>query len=157
MSIVRTGHGGRRLGLRGGAARMNRMIDQRFATLGYGYTAADYAPDQYSPTTSPFYSDNPVSAISALSPSSYGGSSSGGLTPADASVISAAISAAGKVGTQAIIGTPQVTYNPLTGQYTATGGATLPSTLGLTTSLTAYLPYILLGGGLLLVVMMGKR
>ena len=66
------------------------------------------------------------------------------------------------MGTQAIIGTPTVTYNPVTGTYSATGGATIPtgaieaSSIGSTIS--AYLPYILIGGALILVVSMaGKR
>ena len=163
MSIVRTSLKGRRSGLRGRRAHMNGIIDARFRGLGY-YTAADYAPDTYSPSTSPFYASNPVAAVSSLAPSSIYGTSAvpGSISPQEAALLSQAISSAGQVGQQAIIGTPQVTYNPLTGQYTATGGAALPtgaieaSSIG--TAFTEYLPYILIGGALILVVSMaGKR
>src|ERR1700691_1186570 len=118
---------------------------------GYDYT--DYLPDAYSPATSPFYSSNPAAALSTIQ-----ASPSGGLTTADASVISAAITAAGKVGKQAIIGTPTLTYNPATGTYVATGGATVPTSAALTSELSEYLPLILLAGGaILLFSAMGKR
>ena len=160
MSIVRTGLRGRRSGLRSRRAAMNGIVDARLRGLGY-YTAADYAPDQYSPVNSPFYADNPVSAISSLSIPAAGSSVPGGISPQDAALLSSAITAAGKVGTQAIIGTPTVTYNPVTGTYSATGGATIPtgaieaSSIG--SALSTYLPYILIGGVLILVVSMAKR
>jgi len=102
----------------------------------------------------PFGTTNTSGAGYGTSPSGV----PGGLTTADANVISAAINAAGKVGTQAIIGTPSLTYNPLTGTYTATGGAAIPSSLGLSTAISQYLPLILLGGAaILLVSVIGKR
>jgi hypothetical protein len=149
MSIVRTSLKGRRLGLRGNSAWLNGMVDRRFAGLGYSYTAADYAPDQYSPYLNPSYSAYGTPAIAP---------SSSGLSPTDAALISQGIATAGKIGTQAIVGTPTVSFNPATGMYTATGGATLPSASVLGSTLSAYLPYLLLGGGVLLVVsMMGRR
>lgn len=138
-------------------ARQLGLMDRRLGQM--DYTAADYAPDQYSPVTSPFYANNPVAAVSALSPSGYGSSvPSGGISAADAALLSTAITTAGKVGTQAIIGTPTLTYNPATGTYTATGGATVPTSSILTSSIESYLPLILLAGGaFLLISAMGKR
>jgi hypothetical protein len=160
MSIIKTK---RRLGLKGRSAWLNGVLADRFSRLGYSYTAADYSPDQYSSASSPFFADNPVAAVSALSPPAnpygYGTSSvPGSISPQDAALLSTAITTAGKVGTQAIIGTPSLTYNPATGQYTATGGATIPSSLSISSAISSYLPLILLGGGLLLLVSaMGKR
>jgi hypothetical protein len=148
-SIRRLGSWAQRRALGFGNAAQERIVDQRLGQL--DYTAADYAPDEYSPVSSPFYSNSPVSAVSALS-------SPGGLTPTEAALISQGITTAGKVGTQAIIGTPTLTYNPATGQYTATGGATLPATTALTSELTSYLPLLLLGGAaILLFSMVGRK
>jgi hypothetical protein len=150
-------------------AAQRALINRGFRGLRGGYyTAEDYAPDQYSAYANPNYSAYGPGGVMApiqgatLPTSAPGGgltpAPGGGLTPADANIISSAITAAGKVGTQAIIGTPTLTYNPLTGQYTATGGATLPSTLGLSSALTSYLPLILLAGGaVLLFSVVGRR
>jgi hypothetical protein len=129
-------------------AAQRSLINTGFRGLRLGYyTSEDYAPDQYGSVTQP-------SAVPSFSPSG----SPGGLTPADASVLSAAITAAGKVGTQAIIGTPTLTYNPLTGQYTATGGATIPTSAALSSEISSYLPLILLAGGAVLIFsMVGRR
>jgi hypothetical protein len=86
-----------------------------------------------------------------------GSSSSGGISASDAALLSTAITTAGKVGTQAIVGTPTVTYNPLTGTYMATGGAAIPAGLTTSTAITEYLPYLLLFGGIFLVISMGRR
>ena len=76
----------------------------------------------------------------------------------DAALLSTAITTAGKVGTQAIIGTPTVSYNPATGAYTATGGATLPTATALTSELSSYLPLILLGlAAVVIIPMLGAR
>lgn len=179
MAYVRLGQRGR-LGRLAGANRVSRMGRLRgLGILRLGQFDVSSIPDntvisdpniydlpgentpigiEQTPLSNP--SEFPsISAI--LAPSGASSSSSGvpgGLTTADANVISAAITAAGKVGTQAIVGTPTLTYNPLTGQYTATGGATIPSSLGLTTAITSYLPLILLAGGaILLFSAMGKR
>lgn len=174
MAYVRLGQRGR-LGRVAGAHRVSRMGRLRgLGILRLGQDVDSYfdpstGNDEFNPVTlMPTSVDTP--SLITGSPSSSGftatmlptssssSSSSGGLTTADASVLSAAITAAGKVGTQAIVGTPTLTYNPLTGQYTATGGATIPSSLGLTTAITSYLPLILLAGGaILLFSAMGKR
>jgi hypothetical protein len=87
-----------------------------------------------------------------------GGSGAGWLTPSEASVISTGITTAGRVATTDIVGGPQLTYNPATGQYTATGGATIPSSSILASSIASYLPLALLAGGaILLFSMMGRR
>jgi len=53
-----------------------------------------------------------------------------GWTPTqEAQVLTSAINAAGAVGVRAVSPTPTLTYNPATGQYTATGGAVLPAGL----------------------------
>jgi hypothetical protein len=54
----------------------------------------------------------------------------------EAALLAQGISTAGVLGKQAIIGTPTLTYNPATGQYTATGGATLPTGLSLSSLFT---------------------
>jgi hypothetical protein len=128
-----------------------------------------YIPDDqlanapiYSDATGGFTPFAPSAAASLYeSPSSaaYGTPAiPGSISPQDAALLSTAITTAGKVGTQAIIGTPTETYNPLTGQYTATGGAVLPASIGLDSTISSYLPLILLGGGLILIISMaGKR
>lgn len=84
-------------------------------------------------------------------------SAGGGLTTSEASLISSAINAVGAVGVQALKPTPSLTYNPATGQFTATGGATIPSSIGLNSTIESFLPYLLIGGVILVVVSMGKR
>jgi hypothetical protein len=66
-----------------------------------------------------------------------GSSGSSGFTAAqEAALLSQGISTAGVLGKQAIIGSPSLTYNPATGQYVATGGATLPTGLSLSSLFT---------------------
>jgi hypothetical protein len=132
---------------------MNGIVAQRLGALGYSYApdgTVVFAPGEEQVATG--YSTGTVFSSGAGLPASSGG----GLTPTEAALVSQGITVGGKVATQAIVGTPTMTYNPLTGQYTATGGATLPSTLGLTTTLTEYLPYLLLAGGLFLVLSMRR-
>jgi hypothetical protein len=126
-------------------AAQRALINRNLGRLGY-YDGGTYYPDT-------------VPAPPSVLPSGGGSGSGGGFTTAqETSLISSAINAAGKVGTQAIIGAPSLTYNPLTGTYTASGGATIPSSLGLSTALSSYLPLILLAGGaLVLVSVMGRR
>jgi hypothetical protein len=113
--------------------------------------------DVFNPTT-----DLPVASDINLSPTPAGwtpsNNSGGSLSPSELNLISSAITTGGALANKALTPTPTVTYNPATGQYTATGGAALPSSLtsGLG-SLTAYLPILLLGGGLLLVVSAMKK
>jgi hypothetical protein len=132
------------------------LINQRLSRLGYGYTAADYAPDQYSSYANPSYS-----AYGSVPPLVSASPSAGGLTPAEAQVLTAGIQATGTDVKQAIIGTPTVTYNPVTGAYQATGGASFPAgiaTAGLSTEIESYLPLILLAGGaILLFSMVGRK
>jgi hypothetical protein len=163
MSIVRTGLRGRRSGLRGRRAYFNGILDRHLGRLGQDYTQEEAAADWNTPDTP--LTLNPTTGL-PLSP--YGSSSiygtsavPGSISPQEAQILSQAIASAGQVGTQAIIGTPTVSYNAATGQYTATGGATIPGGLvtgtQLTEDFTAYLPYILIGGVLILVVSMAKR
>lgn len=87
-------------------------------------------------------------------------SSGGGLTPAETSLISTGIATTGALVNRALTPTPYSSYNALTGQYTAVGGAALPSGLSssaLSSSLTSYLPLILLAGGAVLLVSLMKR
>lgn len=189
MAIVRLGRLKGRAGLRGRRAWLNGVLDQRLVSLrgphatlaDLGQTtyldqpsqtelAADWnAPDTpltLDPTTGiPFATGSTAGAgygTSSVS-SPYGTSAvPGSISPQDALLLSSAITAAGKVGTQAIIGTPTVTYNPITGTYSATGGAAIPtgaieaSSIG--AAFTEYLPYLLIGGALILVISMaGKR
>jgi hypothetical protein len=108
------------------------------------------AQSVYSPTPS-LYSG------SVLSPGgSYAGSS--GLSPADLSLISQGISSGTLLASKALTPVPTVTYNPTTGAYTSVGGAVLPSSItsGLG-SLTAYIPYLLIGGVLIAAVSMLKK
>ena len=142
-----------------------RGIDRGFRGLGQYYSASDVQASYG--TTDP----NAINSIiasdtrdlgpmtTAANPYGYGTSAvPGSISPQDAALLSTAITTAGKVGTQAIIGTPTETYNPLTGQYTATGGAVLPASIGLDSTISSYLPLILLGGGLILIISMaGKR
>jgi hypothetical protein len=87
--------------------------------------------------------------------------SSGGISPSDAAIISSAITAAGRVGTQAIIGSPSVTYNPITGTYTATGGAAIPTQAiagtEIDSTIESFLPLLLLGGAAFLIVSLARR
>jgi len=96
-----------------------------------------------------------------LLPSSTTAASGSGFTSAqEAALLAQGISTAGVLGKQAIIGSPTLTYNPATGQYTATGGATLPTSLGLSSTLTSLLsnPLVLLGiVGLVVFSMAGKK
>jgi hypothetical protein len=88
------------------------------------------------------------------------GDSSGGLTTQDAALISQAITTGGVLASKALTPVPTVTYNPATGFYSATGGATLPSSIAtsqVTSELSAYLPLILLGGGAILLISMMKK
>src|ERR1700677_2685250 len=133
------------------------LINTGFRGLGDYYTTDISGNQIYVPDSGPTVQltgkgglDTSAGVGSGISPTSV----PGGLTPADASVLTAAITAAGKVGTQAIIGTPSLTYNPATGTYTATGGATIPSSLGITTAISEYLPLILLAGGAILIFSM---
>jgi hypothetical protein len=138
------------------------LINTGFRGLGYGYTTTDdygnpitvqLPTGTLAPGVTPTAGTNPY-------PTGYNPNAGtpGGLTPADAAVLSSAITAAGKVGTQAIIGSPSLTYNPETGTYTATGGAALPSGLGISTAISEYLPLILLAGGaILLFSMVGRK
>src|SRR5271157_4715470 len=96
----------------------------------------------------------PVPTDINLTPTSGGylptlpGSSGGGLTTMEANLLSQAINVGGQIGVRAVSPTPMVTYNAATGQYTATGGAVLPSGVASSTflaSLSSYLPLILLG------------
>jgi hypothetical protein len=140
-------------------------MGKRFAQLGYSYaypedTAADQAlynsGTVYMPASS---SAGGPSALPAGSSLSIPGS--GAITPSEAALISQGITTAGKIGTQAIIGTPTVTYNAATGQYTATGGATIPAGSIAANSIFQTLlspTVLLLGGGLLVVLAFaGKR
>lgn len=172
MSIVHTGLRGRR-GL--GRLRGRRRLGQD------DYSDFDLTPSELATVNSPtyglitpgqanstpgFYAPSNPSDFSPASSSSnsfgYGTSAvPDSISPQDAALLSTAITTAGKVGTQAIIGTPQVTYNPVTGTYTATGGAAIPSqaiaTSSLLSSFESYLPLILLAGGIYLVFTMGRR
>jgi hypothetical protein len=138
------------------------LINQVFRGLGdYYSTGINGEPIFYDSSTGAVVPLGPSSGGGGVAsvPSAYGTSAiPGSISPQDAALLSTAITAAGKVGTQAIIGTPTLTYNPETGTYTATGGATVPTSLGLTTAITSYLPLILLGGGaILLVSLMGRK
>jgi hypothetical protein len=143
MSIMRGKS--RRMGLRGRAASMLGMSIKQHDALGYYYTAADGSTSWIPDAPLPTY------------PSVPSGTSPGGISPTDAALLSTAITTAGKVGTQAIIGTPTVTYNPTTGTYQATGGAALPTGLTSSAVFSSYFPYLLLFGGIFLVISMGRR
>jgi hypothetical protein len=88
-------------------------------------------------------------------------SGSGAISATNAALLSQAIATAGKVGTQAIIGSPSLTYNPATGTYTASGGAALPTgqiaSAEIGTELTSFLPLLLIGGAVFLVISMARR
>jgi hypothetical protein len=142
---------GRRMGLRGRQARMLGLMNAHLRGLSDSYVSADWSnPDQPTLITSP---------VVTVSPGYTGGgiSSGGGLTPTEASLISQGISTAGAIGVRAVSPTPTLTYGP-NGTIIATGGATVPTSLIASTTLTEYLPY-LIGGGLLflLVSVMGRR
>ena len=173
MSYVRTGNlgGTRRLAGTNGLSRLGRLrgpqgwahqramgfpnarelglIDRRLRGLGYSYTTTDDSGNPITVNTSTW----------AITPGGPGSSiPSGGISAQDAALLSTAITTAGKVGTQAIIGTPTVSYNPATGAYTATGGATLPTATALTSELSSYLPLILLGlAAVVIIPMLGAR
>jgi len=142
------------LGLLGRLAARNRLVDRRFAALGYSYTV----------DTSDFQYTNPITgAPTGYQPppvTAYGYSGGGALSPADAALISQGISTGGLLAAKALTPVPTVSYNAATGQYLATGGATLPGGISsplLQSELSNYLPYILLIGGLVLVVSMAHR
>ena len=86
------------------------------------------------------------------------------LPPNDASILSQAIQTAGQVATTALTPqpvTPSVTYNPTTGFYQSIGGASSSNSSGLggalsSSSLGSYLPWLLIAGGILLVVTLRK-
>jgi hypothetical protein len=157
LSGVRRG-----FGVTANPARMDRVLRTRLRGLGYGY---DSSGEPFQPVLTPssggsyndLFGNSFPSNPTALSPTGGGISAGGGLTPSSAALLSQAINTAGVVAKSAVTPTPMVTYNPLTGQYEATGGAALPSGLMTSTALTSYLPLLLLGGGLLLVVVMAKR
>jgi hypothetical protein len=167
MSIVRTGLRGRR--------GLGRLRGRRLGQDDGGYTDFDLTPGESAAINSPtyglitpsmaastpgFYAPSNPSDFSPSSNNTYGYGTSavpGSISPQDAALLSTAITTAGKVGTQAIIGTPTLTYNPETGQYTATGGATIPTSTALFSSIESYLPLILLGVGVYLVFTMGRR
>jgi hypothetical protein len=150
-----------------GAHRLSGLRGLRGLRRGLGQT-----PDVYLDPTTGNDVFNPITdlpvptdvTITPTSPNTYSilgpttiPTSGGGLTTADASVLSAAITAAGNVGKQAIIGTPTLTYNPATGQYVATGGATIPSSLATSSMISSYFPLILLAGGAILLISMMKK
>lgn len=135
-------------------------MGKRFAQLGYSYAyPEDTAADQALYNSGTVYMPASSSALPAGSSLSIPGS--GAITPSEAALISQGITTAGKIGTQAIIGTPTVTYNAATGQYTATGGATIPAGSIAANSIFQTLlspTVLLLGGGLLVVLAFaGKR
>ena len=133
-------------GLRGGSLGNAALIAQRLGQIDY---------------TSGGAYDTSTGVFVPLNPGTSPVSSAGGITPSEAALLSQAINVGGQIGVRAVSPTPMVTYNAATGQYTATGGAVLPSGVASSTflaSLSSYLPLILLGGGALLVVsMMGRR
>lgn len=162
MSIVRTGFRGRRSGLRGRLRGLGQDVSDQITQADITADALDVSGDNPGvfSTLPGLYGS--TGAYSLSNPLSYGTSAvPGSISPQDAALLSSAITAAGKVGTQAIIGTPTVTYNPTTGTYMATGGAAIPSqaiaTSSFFSSLDSYLPLILLFGGVYLVLTMGKR
>jgi hypothetical protein len=136
-------------GLRG--LRGLRGVRGRLGKLGQD-DSTDWGTAAFPDDTPPAY-NAPISM-----PSVIASPTSNGLSPSEINLITQGISTAGALGVKALTPTPTVTYNPATGQYSATGGATLPASLtsGLG-SLTAYLPILLLGGGLLVVVSMMKK
>jgi hypothetical protein len=100
----------------------------------------------------------------AASPGSFsaggGFAPSSGLTPLDATLISQGITSGALLASKALTPTPSVTYNPITGAYSSVGGAALPSSLSLSSSLgsmSAYLPYLLIGGVLIAAVSLMKK
>jgi hypothetical protein len=178
MSYVRMGQSGR-LGRLAGANRVSRLgrlrggpatralagrLWSKFSGLGMRGTSGGYvlnadgslATDiNANPIATPGYT--PGSSI-GIPGYGAGAASPGGITPTEAALLSNAITTAGKVGTQAIIGTPTLTYNPLTGTYSASGGATIPTSLVTSATISQYLPLILLAGGaVLLFSVMGRR
>jgi hypothetical protein len=155
---------GRSRSLRGfglSRSRANRALSRRLGQLEYGIDVSSDMPgggvgpiaNPYAAYANPNYTAYPGVPVS-------GGLTPGGLTPAEAAVLTSGINTAGVLGKQALTPVPSVTYNPTTGLYSATGGAALPAGLGLsglTSSLTSFLPWLLLGGGLLLVVSLVKK
>lgn len=136
-----------RTGQRAGIGRLARGANyvphlgrrRRLGQLDWGSLAT--APDDTSsvilPTTPPAPGWQPNWGTSIPGSSTSPGSSTPGWTPAqEAAVITSGINAAGAIGVRAVSPTPSVTYNPATGQYVATGGASLPGGLALGTSLT---------------------
>jgi hypothetical protein len=90
-------------------------------------------------------------------------SSSSGLSPQTAQLLTSAINAAGQVGVRAVTPVPTIAYNTATGLYTATGGAALPAAVtspgasDLSMEISSYFPLLLLlGGGVLLISFMKR-
>lgn len=103
--------------------------------------------------------DGSAGIIAASSPSAYsGGLPSAGLSPLDATLISQGITSGTLLASKALTPVPTVTYNPATGAYTSVGGAVLPSSItsGLS-SLSGYLPLLLLGGALIAGIALLKK
>ena len=143
----------RRMGLRG--ARLRGLRDIFTESDGTSYdsnTGMTVGPTYDTPLTL-----NPSSGL-PISSGSSSGFSSFALTPTESALISQGINVAGQIGVKAVSPNPTLMYNPQTGAYVATGGATLPTSIFTSAALTTYLPYIALAGGLfLLVSMMGRR
>jgi hypothetical protein len=164
MSIIRLG--GRRNMRRGRfGGRLGQDTSDPFPAFADAAGETFAQAPTYGTITPYDYSTPGFAPSSPIAAGSYGSSAvPGSISPQDAMLLSSAITAAGKVGQQAIIGTPQLSYNAATGQYLATGGATIPSSLITGSALSSTLStlfsptVLLLGAGLLVVLMVsGKR
>jgi hypothetical protein len=124
-------------------AQLDGLLSARLGQMDYddGVTVPTY--------NSPYDTSTPAGQAnwaSVLSPN-QSPSSGGGLTTAEAQLISQGITTGGQLASKALTPVPTVTYNPATGMYSATGGAALPAGLGLSSSLSSLFssPLLLLG------------
>lgn len=146
----------RRIGRRLSAAQADAIVSQRLAQLDYTLpidVSGELTPVPYTPISSPIIPSS-TPTMPTLAPSSS--------APATnwTNILTSAINASGAIGVQALKPTPSVTYNPATGVYSATGGATLPtniSSLSSLSSMGSFLPLLLLGGVVLVVVSMARK
>jgi len=147
------------MGYRGKLAGLNAHLDRRLRGLG-DYVDASGNWVSTASDSSGSIALAPMNPTTYFPPSSSSSSSGSSLTPTEAALISQGITTAGVVGRQAIVGSPTLTYNPATGQYTASGGATLPvGSIAASSALsTLFSPTVLLlGGALLLVITLAGR
>lgn len=118
-------------------------------------TGTVYSGSTPAPSSSPTYSIFGPTAY-PVSAAPIAGTSAPGISTLDAGLLNNLISTAGGVAARAVSPTPSVSVGP-GGVITATGGAQIPTSLLTDTTITSYLPILLLAGGAYLIISLMKR